>query len=104
MEAAPASAITVPGASTSASAPAPAMASPCSVIVPVIASPNACPRGDALGPLIGAARAAILRTLTAPATTSQLAAQLGLSPGTVGGHLAVLRAAGLRAGPAPAGR
>jgi DNA-binding transcriptional ArsR family regulator len=57
--------------------------------------PPEVPPGDPLGPLIGAARAAILRTLTAPATTSQLAAQLGLSLGTVGGHLAVLRAAGL---------
>ena len=57
--------------------------------------PPAIPPGDPLGPLVGAARAAILRTLTAPATTSQLAAQLGMSLGNVAGHLAVLRAAGL---------
>jgi DNA-binding transcriptional ArsR family regulator len=55
----------------------------------------ATPREDALGPLLGTGRAAILRALAAPATTSQLAAQLGLSLGTVGGHLAVLHAAGL---------
>jgi len=50
---------------------------------------------DGLSPLLGAARATILRALAAPATTSQLVAQLGLSLGTVGGHLAVLRDAGL---------
>ncbi len=50
---------------------------------------------DPLAPLIGGARAAILRALAAPATTSQLVAQLGMSLGGVGGHLAVLRAAGL---------
>jgi DNA-binding transcriptional ArsR family regulator len=55
----------------------------------------AVPPGDPLGPLIGTARAAILRALTVPATTSQLVAQLGMSLGNVGGHLAVLRAAGL---------
>jgi DNA-binding transcriptional ArsR family regulator len=55
----------------------------------------AAPPGDPLGPLIGPARAAILRALTVPATTSQLAAQLGMSLGNVGGHLAVLRTAGL---------
>jgi DNA-binding transcriptional ArsR family regulator len=50
---------------------------------------------DGLSPLLGTARAAILRALAAPATTSHLVAQLGLSLGTVGGHLAVLRDAGL---------
>ena len=45
--------------------------------------------------LIGANRAALLRAVAAPATTSQLAAQFGLSLGTIGGHLAVLREAGL---------
>ena len=53
------------------------------------------PPNDALGPLLGAGRAAVLRALVAPATTSQLVARLGLSLGTVGGHLAVLHAAGL---------
>ncbi|MFC8231792.1 ArsR/SmtB family transcription factor [Streptomyces sp. NPDC057284] len=45
--------------------------------------------------LIGAGRAAILRELERPATTSELAALLGQSLGTVGGHLAVLREAEL---------
>lgn len=57
--------------------------------------PPAPPRDDALGPLLGAGRASVLRALAAPATTSHLVAQLGLSLGTVGGHLAVLHAAGL---------
>jgi DNA-binding transcriptional ArsR family regulator len=60
-----------------------------------VLGPPVVSTGDTLGPLIGGARAAILRALAAPATTSQLVAQLGLSLGTVGGHLAVLRAAGL---------
>ena len=63
--------------------------------VAAILGPPVTPPGDALNPLIGPARAAILRALAAPATTSQLAAQLGMSLGNVGGHLAVLRAAGL---------
>ena len=60
-----------------------------------IFGPPAVTGPDPLAPLIGGARAAILRALTAPATTSQLAAQLGMSLGNAGGHLAVLRAAGL---------
>ncbi|MFF3252956.1 helix-turn-helix domain-containing protein [Actinacidiphila glaucinigra] len=54
--------------------------------------------GPALGRLIGTGRAAILHELERPATTSELAAHLGLSLGTVGGHLAVLRDAGLVTG------
>ncbi|WP_028192516.1 ArsR/SmtB family transcription factor [Salinispora pacifica] len=50
---------------------------------------------DALDRLVGRGRATVLRALTAPATTSQLVAQLGLSLGGVGDHLAVLREAGL---------
>ena len=60
-----------------------------------IFSPPAVTGADPLAPLIGGARAAVLRALAAPATTSQLVAQLGMSLGSVGGHLAVLRAAGL---------
>lgn len=52
----------------------------------------------ALERLVGAGRAAILRELERPATSSELAAHLGLSLGTVGGHLAVLRDADLVAG------
>lgn len=55
--------------------------------------------GDrALDRLIGPVRARILRELARPATTSELAVLLGFSLGTVGGHLAVLREAGLVAG------
>ncbi|WP_018255265.1 ArsR/SmtB family transcription factor [Salinispora mooreana] len=50
---------------------------------------------DALDRLVGRGRAGVLRALAAPATTSQLVAQLGLSLGGVGDHLAVLREAGL---------
>ncbi len=50
---------------------------------------------DPLGPLIGAGRAAVLRALTVPSTTSQLAARLSMSLGGVAGHLAVLHEAGL---------
>ena len=50
---------------------------------------------DALDRLIGPSRAAVLRALGVPATTSQLVAQLGLALGTVGDHLAALHAAGL---------
>ena len=53
-----------------------------------------CP-DDALQRLIGGSRAAVLLALAVPATTSQLVAQLGLSLGTVGDHLATLHAAGL---------
>ncbi|GAA3164019.1 helix-turn-helix domain-containing protein [Nonomuraea salmonea] len=49
----------------------------------------------ALARLIGPHRAQILRALAAPATTTQLVRQLGLSLGAVGGHLAVLRESGL---------
>jgi DNA-binding transcriptional ArsR family regulator len=60
------------------------------ILGPPVAAPD-----DALAPLLGPSRAAILRALAAPATTSQLVTQLGLSLGSVGGHLAVLHAAGL---------
>ncbi|RIJ70305.1 ArsR family transcriptional regulator [Nakamurella silvestris] len=48
-----------------------------------------------LARLIGAGRARILWELERPATTTDLALALGVSLGTVGGHLAVLRGAGL---------
>jgi DNA-binding transcriptional ArsR family regulator len=51
--------------------------------------------GGALGPLLGGSRAAILRALDEPASTTQLAAILGQSLGGLGGHLAVMRRAGL---------
>jgi DNA-binding transcriptional ArsR family regulator len=45
--------------------------------------------------LIGRSRAQLLRSLAEPATTSQLTAQLHMSLGAVGDHLAVLRSNGL---------
>ncbi|WP_345563199.1 winged helix-turn-helix domain-containing protein [Nonomuraea rosea] len=64
-------------------------------------------RGAAIAPsatsrdlpaLIGRSRARILAELAEPATTTQLAALLGQSVGTTGGHLAALRGTGLIAG------
>ncbi|MEU1876035.1 winged helix-turn-helix domain-containing protein [Streptosporangium sp. NPDC020072] len=53
---------------------------------------------DGLATLIGRTRARVLLELAVPATTSQLVRLLGLSLGTVGGHLAALRGAGLVTG------
>jgi DNA-binding transcriptional ArsR family regulator len=50
---------------------------------------------DALSRLIGPARALVLTQLGTPRSTSQLVAITGYGLGSVGGHLAVLRAAGL---------
>jgi DNA-binding transcriptional ArsR family regulator len=57
--------------------------------------PDEPPQPDGLDRLVGRSRAAILRSLDTPATTTQLVATLGMSLGAVGDHLAVLRAAGL---------
>ncbi|MBB2911375.1 DNA-binding transcriptional ArsR family regulator [Streptosporangium becharense] len=53
---------------------------------------------DGLAGLIGRTRARLLLELAVPATTTQLAALLGLGLGTVGGHLGALRRAGLVTG------
>lgn len=50
---------------------------------------------DALADLVGRSRARLLIALRDPASTSQLAASLGLAVGAVGDHLTVLRRAGL---------
>lgn len=44
---------------------------------------------------LGRTRAQILRAIAIPSTTTELAGLLDLSPGTVSGHLSVLRTAGL---------
>jgi DNA-binding transcriptional ArsR family regulator len=46
---------------------------------------------DPLAALIGRTRATLLATLGLPATTTQLAAQLGLSPAAVSEHLRILK-------------
>jgi len=51
-----------------------------------------------LSGLIGATRARILRVLDAPQSTTELAAQLDLTPGGVSQHLSVLAKAGLVVG------
>ncbi|GAA2342719.1 ArsR/SmtB family transcription factor [Dactylosporangium salmoneum] len=56
-------------------------------------SPPAAP--EALGALLGRARARLLTELSAPASTTTLAERTGLTAGGVSQHLAVLRAAGL---------
>jgi DNA-binding transcriptional ArsR family regulator len=59
------------------------------------ADPPSPANGAGLATLIGRSRARILAELAAPATTTQLAALLGQSLGTTGGHLAALRETGL---------
>ncbi|MER7280643.1 winged helix-turn-helix domain-containing protein [Dactylosporangium sp. NPDC000244] len=51
--------------------------------------------GGALGELVGQSRARVLLALEEPASTTQLAARLGLAVGAVGDHLAILRRSGL---------
>ncbi|MDH6143028.1 MULTISPECIES: DUF5937 family protein [Kitasatospora] len=50
---------------------------------------------DALAELLGRSRARLLSALAEPAGTTQLARSLGMAPGAVGDHLAVLLHAGL---------
>lgn len=50
---------------------------------------------DKLTLLLGRGRAAVLRELRSPATTTRLANSIGLAPSTVSQHLAVLSSAGL---------
>ncbi|MHA6765458.1 ArsR/SmtB family transcription factor [Streptacidiphilus sp. PAMC 29251] len=57
--------------------------------------PEAAPGPDALVALVGRARARLLLVLDAPASTTQLARSLTMTPGAVGDHLAILRDAGL---------
>jgi len=50
---------------------------------------------DKLTLLLGRGRAAVLRALRSPATTTRLASSIGLAPSTVSQHLSVLSSAGL---------
>lgn len=58
------------------------------------AAPSAA-EPDRLVPLVGTRRAAVLRALEVPATTSTLAARLALAPSTVSEQLAALVASGV---------
>ncbi|HVV76833.1 MAG TPA: winged helix-turn-helix domain-containing protein [Mycobacteriales bacterium] len=53
------------------------------------------PAGSDLAALLGATRAALLSGLDAPATTTQLALRLNLTPGGVSQHLKILHNSGL---------
>lgn len=53
------------------------------------------PRTDRLTPLVGPARAGLLRALDRPATTTGLAASLGYAPSSVSAQLAILVDCGL---------
>jgi DNA-binding transcriptional ArsR family regulator len=72
----------------------PALIYPARGVAALWQEPSTAARG-ALDRLIGPSRAAILLALEEPASTTQLAATLGLSLGGTGDHLAVLHAAGL---------
>ncbi|MDT0304994.1 ArsR/SmtB family transcription factor [Streptomonospora wellingtoniae] len=60
-----------------------------------LAENGRAPRPDALAALLGPARAEVLRSLDAPASTTHLVARTGQGLGSVGGHLKVLREANL---------
>jgi DNA-binding transcriptional ArsR family regulator len=58
-------------------------------------SPAPSSSDDRLALLVGRGRAAVLRALAVPGTTTALATALGLAPSTVSEHLAGLQAAGV---------
>jgi DNA-binding transcriptional ArsR family regulator len=58
-------------------------------------APEEAARGARLDLLLGHGRAAVLRSLERPATTTELARRLGYAPSTVSAHLDVLARAGL---------
>ncbi len=61
-------------------------------------SPEESGAPDALERLVGRTRATLLTALDSPRSTSELAGELGLTPGGVSQHLTVLRDAGLVCG------
>lgn len=60
-----------------------------------LADNGSAPHPGALAALLGGARAEVLQRLDAPTSTTHLVAQTGQGLGSVGGHLKVLREAGL---------
>jgi DNA-binding transcriptional ArsR family regulator len=65
---------------------------PAMIPFPLIGEPDG---GDPLGALLGTTRAAVLRALIHPRSTTGLAAQLGVSAASASEHARTLRAAGL---------
>lgn len=55
---------------------------------------QSCPT-DALGPLVGRTRAAIMKSLTESCTTTELGRRIGISAASASQHTSVLRSAGL---------
>lgn len=70
----------------------PVLVYPCADLTDADADPTTT---DALADLLGRTRAAVLRSLTHPATTTQLSRRLGISPASTSDHTRILRAAGL---------
>ncbi|MEV4750909.1 winged helix-turn-helix domain-containing protein [Streptosporangium sp. NPDC049248] len=65
------------------------------LVYPMYAGDRPATATDALGPLLGRTRAAVLATLRRPATTSELADRLAISRASASEHSTVLRNAGL---------
>ena len=59
------------------------------------AAPQPATGPDPVAALLGRTRAAVLRALTTPRSTGELAVALGISPAGASQHAGVLRAAGL---------
>ncbi len=57
--------------------------------------PGAAEAPEALAAVVGRGRAAVLAALDAPATTTELARRLEVTPGAISQHVGALRAAGL---------
>ncbi|HWD79862.1 MAG TPA: winged helix-turn-helix domain-containing protein [Kribbella sp.] len=70
----------------------PVLVYPCTDLTDTDADPTTT---DALADLLGRTRAAVLRSLTHPATTTQLSRRLGISLASTSDHTRILRAAGL---------
>jgi DNA-binding transcriptional ArsR family regulator len=56
---------------------------------------RSAPNGTALEAALSPARASVLKSLLMPRTTTELAQELGLSPGAISAHLSRLKVAGL---------
>ncbi|MFG1946267.1 ArsR/SmtB family transcription factor [Nonomuraea sp. NPDC048826] len=65
------------------------------LVYPICHGDKASGSADALGPLLGRTRAAVLAALRDPATTTTLAERVGISPASASQHASVLRNAGL---------